>query len=406
MSKLHPYRIALFAVFTAVLLGLSACGKKSSSSSDIEVAGSILQSAESAAEEPYTNTVRFSASGDNLIHEGLYKSAAQRAAEHPESGKQYDFSYCYANMLDFYAGFDLNWINQESLVNDAFEPSNYPHFSTPGQMAWDLYDAGFRVVNLSNNHVYDKGADGISATLDLWSTLPSDLVTTGLYNRDNHSPIVYKSVNDIRIAFLAYAEMTNGIPTPANASYGVVYLDDTDIIREQMQQARANADFVIVSCHWGTENSHIINDAQRSYARMLSDMGADLIIGTHPHVIQDAEWITSASGHNTFVAYSLGNYLNGQDGPDQMIGTVLAVDLQKTVFPDGTAECSVIDPILYPVINHFDWKYKNGRMYLFSDYNESLAASHGISEFFSGFTMEYIQNVLNRYISVDFLPQL
>lgn len=408
--KKRSYCKAAFATLcvAAVMILLSSRAKKPNSVIS-STESSELHSAPSAASEPieqiepHTETVRFSASGDNLIHEGLYRAAAKRAAEHPETGKQYDFSYCYANMLDFYAGFDLNWINQESLVNDAFEPSNYPHFSTPGQMAWDLYEAGFRVVNLSNNHVYDKGADGIAATLNLWSTLPTDLVVDGLYDREFHSPIVYKTINGVKIAFLGYTEMTNGIPTPSASAYGVVYLDDTDVIQSQMQRARENADFVIVSCHWGTENSHIINDAQRAYAQELADLGADLIIGTHPHVVQDAQWLTANDGRNVFVAYSLGNYLNGQDSPDQMIGTILGITLEKTTSADGSVTCSVKDPLLYPVINHFDWKYKNGRIYLLRDYSEELAASHGIREFFSGFTIEYIQSVLNTYISVDFL---
>ena len=82
---------------------------------------------------------------------------------------------------------------------------------------------------------------------------------------------------------------------------------------------------------------------------------------------------------------------------------MLGAELEKTTEPDGNVICRVKDPLLYPVINHFDWKYRNGRMYLLRDYNEELAASHGISEFFSGFTMDYIQNVLNTYITVDFL---
>lgn len=401
----HPlYRALALAVCVSCLAAFPGC-------SWLENADTAAVTASSAAVQPEsspmpaarTETVRFSASGDNLIHEGLYRSAARRAAENPQCSQPYDFSYCYANMTDFYAGFDLNWINQESLVNDAFEPSNYPRFSTPGQMAWDLYNAGFRVVSVSNNHSYDKGSEGVSASMALWSTLPADLAAVGFYDLQNHSPIVYKTINNIRIAFLSYTEMTNGISTPAGSNYGVIYLDESDVIHEQMQKARANADFLIVSCHWGTENSHVINDDQRTYAQQLADWGADLIIGTHPHVVQDAEWITAADGRQVFVAYSLGNYLNGQAAPDQMIGLVLGAELEKTTEPDGNVICRVKAPLLYPVINHFDWKYRNGRMYLLRDYNEELAASHGISEFFSGFTMDYIQNVLNTYITVDFL---
>ncbi len=93
----------------------------------------------------------FSATGDDLIHDGIFLQAKQRGGDH------YDFSFAYENMRDFYTQFDVNWLNQETLVNDAFAPSGYPMFSTPGEITDTLYSLGFRVFSLSNNHSYDKG---------------------------------------------------------------------------------------------------------------------------------------------------------------------------------------------------------------------------------------------------------
>lgn len=103
--------------------------------------------------QPVTTTLRFSATGDNLIHAPIYKQAARRAAE----GQRYNFDYCYEHLLDFYAAQDVNWINQETLCSKELEPSTYPCFSTPGECAEALYRAGIRVFSLSNNHTYDKG---------------------------------------------------------------------------------------------------------------------------------------------------------------------------------------------------------------------------------------------------------
>lgn len=126
--------------------------------------------------QPVATTLRFSATGDNLIHEPIYSQAARRAAE----GEGYSFDYCYRNLLDFYAQQDINWINQETLCSKELAPSTYPCFSTPGECAEALYRAGFRVFSLSNNHTYDKGAAGIAATLRFWETMPEDVITTGL----------------------------------------------------------------------------------------------------------------------------------------------------------------------------------------------------------------------------------
>ena len=127
--------------------------------------------------QPVTTTLRFSATGDNLIHAPIYKQAARRAAE----GQRYNFDYCYEHLLDFYAAQDVNWINQETLCSKELEPSTYPCFSTPGECAEALYRAGIQVFSLSNNHTYDKGAKGIAATLRFWDEMPEDVVTTGLW---------------------------------------------------------------------------------------------------------------------------------------------------------------------------------------------------------------------------------
>ena len=86
---------------------------------------------------------------------------------------------------------------------------------------------------------------------------------------------------------------------------------------------------------------HNITQAQRTLAQSLADWGADVIIGTHPHVLQDAEWRTAADGRNVFVAYSLGNFLSTQSKPDQLFGAILTLDLEQTTEPDGSVHCAV-----------------------------------------------------------------
>ena len=99
--------------------------------------------------------MHFSATGDDLIHDGIFLQAKGRGGDH------YDFDAAYAAMQGYYDQFDVNWLNQETLVNDEFAASGYPMFSTPGEITDTLYNLGFRVFSLSNNHSYDKGAAGI-----------------------------------------------------------------------------------------------------------------------------------------------------------------------------------------------------------------------------------------------------
>ena len=252
--------------------------------------------------QPLVQIVRFSATGDNLIHAPIYKQAQRRA-----SGEEaYSFDYCYEHIAPFYAQHDVNWINQETLCTDELEPSSYPCFSTPGDCARALYRAGVRVFSLSNNHTYDKGASGIAATLRFWGSMPEDVVTTGLWKGESdYGHIPLQTVNGVTIAYLSYTEHTNGIPQNSSMQANVIYTSQTDVIEQQVKAARQLADFVVVGVHWGVENSHAIADPQRTLAQNLADWGADLIIGTHPHVLQNAQWLTAADGRQVFTAYSL-----------------------------------------------------------------------------------------------------
>lgn len=350
--------------------------------------------------EPVVETLRFSATGDALIHSPIYKQAARRAA----NGQQYDFDYCYAQVAPFYAQQDINWINQETLCSDELEPSSYPCFSTPGDCARALYRAGIRVFSLSNNHTYDKGAAGLAATLRFWESMPEDVVTTGLWRgADDYSRIPLQTVNGVTIAYLSYTEHTNGIPTSSSMPANVIYTSQTDVIEQQVRAAHQQADFVIVGVHWGVEDSHTIVDGQRTLAQQLADWGADVIVGTHPHVLQDAQWLSAADGRQTFVAYSLGNFLSTQNQPDQLVGAILNLQLQKTTEPDGTVQCAVLEPKLLPTVTHYDAGKSNVRTYLFRDYTQELAKQHGVRAKHSDFSLDTVQKIAQNNISSDFL---
>ena len=350
--------------------------------------------------QPVVETVRFSATGDNLIHSKIYQQAAARAV----GDAAYSFDYCYANLVPFYSDFDVNWINQETLCTDELAPSTYPCFSTPGDCARALYRAGFRVFSLSNNHTYDKGASGIAATLRFWASMPADVVTTGLWRGEaDYGTIPLHTVNGVTIAYLSYTEHTNGIPRSSAMEANVLYTSQTDVIEQQVRQAAQLADFVVVGVHWGVEDSHTITGAQRTLAQQLADWGADVIVGTHPHVLQNAEWLTAADGRRAFVAYSLGNFLSTQSKKDQLIGAVLTLRLQKTTQPDGTVRLEVLDPQLHPTVTHYGANKSDVRAYLYRDYSPELAEAHGVRAAYSDFSYDLIRAVAEKYIDAAFL---
>lgn len=366
-------------------------------------AGGSSQSSSVSQPEPEPEYLKlsFSAVGDNLVHNGIYLQAQARAG-----GTGYDFNYCFENVKYFFEQFDVNWMNQETLVNNELPAATYPQFSTPGEMGDATYEAGWRVYSLSNNHTYDMGAAGISATRHFWDGMPDDVVTAGLYTGDDAADIQTHTVNGITIAYLSYTDHTNGLPTPADAEATVVLSSQLDVIERQIKYARTIADCVVVGIHWEVENSHEVTDVQRTLASQAAGWGADMIIGTHPHVIQPAEWIPDPNNpdRQVFVAYSLGNFISAQAQANQLIGLCLTFDVEQVVQPDGTRDPVTVSNVkFYPTVTHYDGSYTNIRDYMFRDYTEELAAVHGVRERYPSFTKAYIQDVLTTYIDPELL---
>ena len=399
------------------------------------------------ADREDTVEITFTAVGDNLINEVLYEQAADRAVAAGE-GEDYDFAPCYAQIAPFIREHDVNWIDIETLMTDTCEPSGYPAFSTPGASGRALYDAGWRVFSLCSNHTYDLGTDGIRETLAFWegmkkeaeegrkthapdqpsaespdagraeakeqespeaapaepqAQIPDSICCTGLWENGREDRIPVLTCKGKKLAFLTYTYGTNDIPTPDDAPAHVIYLREEDVMAYQIALAREEADAVIVSLHWGEEYNHRQTDEQRALAQRVADMGADLIIGGHPHVVEGAEMLTAADGRKVFCAYSLGNFIcaqNAMPDPDAMIGLILSCTFRFDA--DGL---SVEDHALIPIVTDYGQDYADDHVVLYRDYSEEEALAHGMRDMF-GFTQfnyDYVADMLTEVVGPDYL---
>ena len=344
-------------------------------------------------------TVKFVGVGDNLIHGMLYLQAANRAG-----GQGYDFGYAYENIEYYFDDFDIKFINQETLVNDAHAPATYPQFSTPLEMGYQVIDMGFNAIGMSNNHSYDVGPDGIRASLDFWSQF-KDIAYFGFYTGDDENEIKYLDINGVKVAFLAYTSYTNGLSIYDETCPKIVFTDDYETIERQVKIAKENADIVIASCHWGYEETNQTIPQQHQIAQKLNEFGVDAIIGTHPHVIQTVEWIENpVNGHKTIVCYSLGNFISAQSSANTMLGGMFQFDIVKTYTDiEDNYNVSIENPKFVPTVTHYDANYSNVRNYLLKDYTEELAAVHGVRSMQSIFSIEFMENVIHKYIPEEFL---
>jgi poly-gamma-glutamate capsule biosynthesis protein CapA/YwtB (metallophosphatase superfamily) len=208
--------------------------------------------------------------------------------------------------------------------------SGYPQFSSPDALAIAAREAGFDVLIQANNHALDRGASGFKRTLRVLDSL--QIPHTGTFydstDRRLHYPLMLEK-NNIRIALLNYTYGTNGLEIPPPY---IINRIDTDIINKDLIKARqASPDFVIVTIHWGLEYERLANAQQKKLASFILSHGADVIIGSHPHVIQPVELIFGADSALTgLVVYSLGNYVSNQRAQYKDGGIMFNLSLLKT----------------------------------------------------------------------------
>jgi poly-gamma-glutamate synthesis protein (capsule biosynthesis protein) len=265
--------------------------------------------------------------------------------------------------------------------------TGYPSFNTPDEMGLAVIDAGFDVALQASNHSMDSGTDGIRHAIRFWKSHADQILMVGLHDSaEEESQIPIITVNGISIAVLNYTYGLNGYELPYEEDYLITLMNDgtRDFIRDQVERASSQADFVIVCPHWGEENR--VGEPtyeQEDWAMLFTEAGADLILGTHPHVIEDIEWITANNGNRALCYYSLGNFVSNQQYTDLVLGgmayLVIEQDEQGTHIKEDSAK-------VIPVVTHND---KTGdpvviQTYYLADYTQDLADVHDTYLSFDG----------------------
>lgn len=331
--------------------------------------------------------------GDNLIHDNIYKEALKLGG-----GTNYDFTQAYEHVSKYIENTDVAVINQETLVTDSVEPQSYPCFASPTAVGDKIVDLGFNVVSMCNNHVLDQGEDGLISSLDYWDS--KDVVHYGAYrSAKDADTIKTMEVNGITFAFLGYMEHTNGFFLSGDGAQ-VIYLDNEEKIKAQIEEADKIADVVVVSCHYGTEISNELNQQQVDLTPKLVDWGADLIIGTQAHTISTCGYIDKPDGSKAFVYYGLGNFISTMYDTKSLVGIIGKLNVIKD--PD-TNIITFENAKAIPIISHFeadsyydDWY--NCTVYPYAEYTDELIEKNYVE----GFTRQTIEDCL-AYIPEEFL---
>ena len=284
--------------------------------------------------------------GDALIHSSVYNDAAQLAG-----WNGYDFKPQITMIKEKVKGYDIAYYNQETILGGtSLGLSDYPTFNSPQEVGDAMIDAGFNLVSLATNHTVDRGKNAVLESRKYWNT-KTNVQAVGSYSSTEEKQEIESrvlKVNNITYAMLNYTYGTNGMPVANDYLVNVwptdidninnpdsdsKYKAYKDTVKKDIEALRDKVDVLIVAMHWGVEYTHTPTAYERDMAKFLADNKVDIVIGTHPHVIQPVEWIG-----DTIVFYSLGNFISAQyqnQGTCSyykcMVGLMSSLDITKTV---------------------------------------------------------------------------
>ena len=293
------------------------------------VENSVDEKEQEAIENEEIKYIDIVSLGNLIIHQSQINGAKN------ENG--YDFSPSFQYIKEMVSEADISLGILEGALAGG-EPTGYPIFNSPDEVIDSLRDTGIDVVNYANNHIYDYDDEGLQRTIEI--TKEKGLDVLGVKSTEEEKSYLVKEVDGVKIGFASYVfetETINGYktinsnPVSINSENLINTFNYNDlesfynrIASEILAMKAEGVEFIIASMHWGEEYNTYIEATQNEIAKKLNELGVDIILGGHPHVIQPYEIICNESGHSTFVIYSQGNSLSNQS--EQEIGVAESED--------------------------------------------------------------------------------
>ena len=293
--------------------------------------------------------------GDLMCHSTQYNYA------HVEIDS-FDFTGVYSEVRDYISEADISIGNLETVTaGKSKKYSGYPFFNAPDDFLYALNYAGFDLLITANNHAIDQGESGVERTIKQLNKFGLHQTGTFISQADKDSLRIFQ-VNGIRIAMLAYAEHTNDVPIPKGKNYLINLIDEEHIAEDILKARSKGAHVVLVHFHYGPEYNREPSSYQEEVVNKTIELGADIIIGGHPHVIQPVDYFTSENGKldTGFVAYSMGNFISNQRWRYSDVGLILTIKFAKNKYTDSI----FIKKVSYLPVWVFKGLTEKGREYI------------------------------------------
>ncbi len=327
--------------------------------------------------------------GDMLMHTPVEESALQ------EDGT-YSYDAIFANTVDEIQAADLAIVNQEVIIGgEKLGVSGYPCFNAPYELGHDLVEAGFDVICHGTNHALDQGKKGLKNCLAFWEENYSDIAVLGIHGSSEDQEEIYIYEQDgVKIAVLNFTYGTNGIALPSDMPYAVDLLEEEKVVTA-LAKAEEQADFTIVCPHWGTEYTLQSTKEQEKWRDIFLENGVDVVIGTHPHVVEPIEVITNEAGEfQMLVYYSIGNFVNWTSSSGEGIANRMVGGMAKfTIGTDDAGEPILLKYGVEPVVAHLEEGTNGVTTYFLKDYTPELASRNEIIKQDANFSYEYCVNL-------------
>ena len=294
--------------------------------------------------------IQIGAVGDVMIH------SPQLDAQYDKNTKTYNFDNNFEKVKSYIQNLDLSLANLETTLAGG-EYTSYPQFNSPDTIITALQNTGFDIISTINNHTADKGLIGMTRTLDVIDN--HELISVGTRKNTQEKNYEIKDIEGIKVGVIAYSygeiidgvKYLNGLRVPEELTdlTNVFDVNDIDTASEMIkttlkEMESENIDISILSIHWGNEYSREPNDFQKQLAQNLCNEGLDIIIGSHPHVIQPFEVLKSEINeeHSTYCFYSLGNFISNQreelmDSPHTEDGVIPIITVEKNAENNETS---------------------------------------------------------------------
>lgn len=313
-----------------------AASDSSTSAATAEPAAPSAETGENtdvAVQNVEPKAIIISAVGDIMAHQGNLNNAYSHATS------TYDFNGFLEYVKPYLAKSDLTLGNLETVTagpDSGF--TSYPSFNTPDSILTALSAAGFDVLSTANNHSLDRGITGLERTIK--KIHENKMLNVGS-SIDGNNKYITKEINGIKVSVLSYSAFYNGNENRLTAAQKDRYLsplDETQIQNDITAVKADSADIVIVYAHWGNEYHREASSTQISLTEKMFSWGADIVLGSHPHVIQKSD-IVKVDGKDKFVIYSMGNFISGYRRIDKAKrpnkiytedGVIVQLEIEKT----------------------------------------------------------------------------